>query len=128
MGTRLFKQLAASYPTKEEAWRRCFISAYPASVASVDEQIGRILDAVDESGLKDSTMIIVTSDHGWGMGEKDYLYKDPLWQESTQVPLWVSAPGDFEGECGVRATGILDRPLLPPLVDLCGLTSGAQQE
>ena len=78
----------------------------------MDEQIGRILDAVDESGLKDSTMIIVTSDHGWGMGEKDILQELPR-QESTQVPLWVSAR-DFEGEYSVRATGILDRPLPHP--------------
>ena len=91
MGTRLFKQLVASYPTKEQALRR-FIQAYLASVSSVDEQIGRILDAVDESGLKDSTMIIVTSDHGWGMGEKDYLYRLTL-AGKHQVPLWVSAPG-----------------------------------
>lgn len=121
MGTRLFKQLVASYPTKEEALRR-FIQAYLASVASVDEQIGRILDAVDESGLKDSTMIIVTSDHGWGMGEKDYLYKNSLWQESTQVPLWVSAPGTSkENAVCEQPVSLID--LYPTLIDLCGLTS-----
>ena len=92
MGRRLFEDLVASYPENDEGLRR-FIQAYLASVASVDEQIGKILDAIDGSPLRENTVIIFTSDHGWGMGEKDYLYKNSLWQESTQVPLIVRAPG-----------------------------------
>ena len=120
MGLRLFTDLVASYDSQDEALRR-FIQAYLASVASVDALIGQILDAVDESGLKDNTIIIVTSDHGWGMGEKDYLYKNSLWQESTQVPLIVRAPGI------AKAGGVVEQPvslidLYPTLIDLCGLT------
>ncbi|MEC7376253.1 MAG: sulfatase-like hydrolase/transferase, partial [Pseudomonadota bacterium] len=74
MGLRLFSKLVASYRSQEDALRR-FIQAYLASVASADEQIGRILDVVEKSALKNNTIIILTSDHGWGMGEKDYLYK-----------------------------------------------------
>jgi arylsulfatase A-like enzyme len=51
--------------TRNEALRR-FIQAYLASVASVDQQIGRILDVVDNSALRENTIIILTSDHGWG--------------------------------------------------------------
>ena len=120
MGTRLFRNLVASYPTREEALRR-FIQAYLASVASVDEQIGRILDVVDQSQLKDNTIIVVTSDHGWGMGEKDYLYKNSLWQESTQVPLIVRVPDVAEsGTACDRPVSLID--LYPTLIDLCGLT------
>lgn len=119
MGTRLFKQLVASYPTKEEALRR-FIQAYLACVASVDEQIGRIMEAVKESGLEDDTIIIVTSDHGWGMGEKDYLYKNSLWQESTQVPLIARVPGVAKnGAVCEQPVSLID--LYPSLIDLCGL-------
>ena len=92
MGTRLFNQLVRSYGSQEKALKH-FIQAYLASVASVDEQIGKILDAVDNSSLRDNTVIVLTSDHGWGMGEKNYLYKNSLWQESTRVPLIVRAPG-----------------------------------
>lgn len=120
MGLLLYSTLVASYPTREEALRR-FIQAYLASVASVDEQFGRILDVVDNSPLKDNTIIILTSDHGWGMGEKDYLYKNSLWQESTHVPLIVRFPGIAEAgtDCD-QPVSLID--LYPTLVDLCGLT------
>ena len=45
------------------------------------------------SPFKDNTIIIVTSDHGWNMGEKDYLFKNSPWEESTRVPFIVRAPG-----------------------------------
>jgi arylsulfatase A-like enzyme len=120
MGTRLYRTLVASYPTRDEALRR-FIQAYLASVASVDQQIGRILDVVDQSPLKDNTIIVLTSDHGWGMGEKDYLYKNSLWQESTQIPLIIRAPGI------AKAGTVCDQPvslidIYPTLIDLCNLT------
>lgn len=121
MGTRLFNTLVESYESQDIALRH-FIQAYLASVASVDEQIGRILDAVDSSSLKANTIIVLTSDHGWGMGEKNYLYKNSLWQESTRVPLIVRAPG-----VGIAA-GVTKQPvslvdIYPTLIDLCGLTS-----
>ncbi len=125
MGTRLFKNLVASYPSRKEAIRR-FIQAYLASVASVDEQIGRILDVVDQSSLKDNTIIIVTSDHGWGMGEKDYLYKNSLWQESTQVPLIIRAPGLAKADTSCeQPVSLID--LYPTLIDLCSLTGNTKK-
>lgn len=120
MGTRLFKTLVKSYPSRDDALRR-FIQAYLASVASVDEQIGRILDVVDQSTLKDNTIIVLTSDHGWGMGEKDYLYKNSLWQESTRVPLIVRSPGVAKQDVAcAEPVSLID--LYPTLVDLCDLT------
>jgi iduronate 2-sulfatase len=119
MGTHLFNTLVKSYKSRDDALRH-FIQAYLASVASVDEQIGRILDVIDNSPLKENTIIILTSDHGWGMGEKDYLYKNSLWQESTRVPLILRAPGIG------KPSGIVTRPvslidIYPTLIDLCGL-------
>ena len=125
MGTQLFRNLVASYPSRDEALRR-FIQAYLASVTSVDEQIGRILDVVDQSSLKDNTIIVLTSDHGWGMGEKDYLYKNSLWQESTQVPLIVRAPGIAKAgtACG-QPVSLID--LYPTLIDLCALSGNTMK-
>ena len=125
MGTRLFRNLVESYPSRDEALRR-FIQAYLASVASVDEQIGRILDAVDQSSLKGNTIIVLTSDHGWGMGEKDYLYKNSLWQESTRVPLIVRAPGAARQDaiCSLPVS-LID--LYPTLVELCGLEGNTKK-
>jgi iduronate 2-sulfatase len=125
MGLLLFTQLVASYDSKDEALRH-FIQAYLACVASVDELVGRILDVVDQTSLRNNTIIVLTSDHGWGMGEKDYLYKNSLWQESTQVPLIVRAPGI------AKPGGRVDHPvslidLYPTLIDLCGLTGDTQK-
>ena len=121
MGTRLFSTLIQSYGSQDEALRH-FIQAYLASVASVDEQIGRILDVIDNSSLKDNTIIVLTSDHGWGMGEKNYLYKNSLWQESTRVPLIIRAPGVS------KPASVSDQPvslidIFPTLNDLCGLSN-----
>jgi arylsulfatase A-like enzyme len=125
MGSHLFEQLVASYPSQEEALRR-FIQAYLACVASIDELTGRILDVVDNSPFKNNTIIIFTSDHGWGMGEKDYLYKNSLWQESTQVPLIVRALGvATAGDVSEQPVSLID--LYPTLIDLCGLTGDTRK-
>ena len=125
MGSRLFRLLVESYDDKESALRH-FIQAYLASIAAVDEQIGRLLDVIDNSPLKENTIIILTSDHGWGMGEKDYLYKNSLWQESTRVPLILRAPGIG------KPSGVVTRPvslidIYPTLIELCGLDKNTRK-
>lgn len=125
MGTRLYNTLVESYQSDEEALRH-FIQAYLASVASVDEQVGKILDAVDQTTLKDNTIIILTSDHGWGMGEKNYLYKNSLWQESTRVPLIIRAPGVTpSGSQSRQPVSLVD--IYPTLLDLCSLPKDTQK-
>jgi len=125
MGRRLFENLVKSYEPTDEGLRR-FIQAYLASVASVDEQIGRILDELDRSGLAENTVVVFTSDHGWGMGEKDYLYKNSLWQESTRVPLIIRAPKvSAAGAVSERPVSLID--IYPTLVDLCSLSGDTKK-
>ena len=70
--------------------------------------------------MKDNTIVIVTSDHGWNNGEKDYLFKNALWEESTRVPFIVRAPGVTPaGAMAEHPIGLID--LYPTLVDLCAL-------
>ncbi len=119
-GTKIYDSLVASHGGDRELALHKFIQAYLASVASVDDLVGDILDVVESTALKDNTIIVFTSDHGWGNGEKDYLYKNSLWQESTRVPLIIRAPGVS------KAGGVSDLPvslvdLYPTLIDLCGL-------
>jgi arylsulfatase A-like enzyme len=119
MGGKLFHKLVESYESRDEALRH-FIQAYLASIASVDEQVGRILDVIDTTELKDNTIIVLTSDHGWGMGEKDYLYKNSLWQESTRIPLIIRAPGLALADTTCdRPVSLVD--IYPTLCDLCDL-------
>ncbi|MDF1852445.1 MAG: sulfatase [Verrucomicrobiales bacterium] len=121
-GTKMYHSLVASYDGDRELALKKFIQAYLASVASVDDLLGDILDVVDNSPLKDNTIVVFTSDHGWGMGEKDYLYKNSLWQESTRVPFVIRAPDVTEaGTACDTPVSLID--LYPTLIDLCGLPS-----
>lgn len=118
-GLKYFHLLRESYPDMQ-AGIKAFTQAYLASVAAVDDCIGQVVAAVDNSPFKDNTIIVLTSDHGWNMGEKDYLFKNSLWEESTRVPFVVRAPGV------ARPGGVAEHPvslidLYPTLVDLCGL-------
>lgn len=118
-GLKYFRLLEESYPEEGEGIR-AFTQAYLASVAAVDDCIGEVVDAVDNSSLKDNTIIVLISDHGWSMGQKDYLFKNFLWEESARVPFIVRAPGI------TQAGGVAEHPvslidLYPTLVDLCEL-------
>jgi len=118
-GLKYFRLLKESYPDLKSGLK-AFTRAYLASVAAVDDCIGRVVDAVDRSPFKDNTIIVVTSDHGWNMGEKDYLFKNALWEESTRVPLVIRAPGvAVPGGVAEHPVSLID--VYPTLVDLCGL-------
>jgi len=124
-GPRYFKLLKASYPTLEEGLRT-YVRAYLACVAFVDEQVGKVVDAVDAGPFRDNTIILLTSDHGYNLGEKDYLFKNSLWEESGRVPLIVRAPG--VGKPGAKVehpVSLID--IFPTLADLCGLTGDTRK-
>jgi len=95
------------------------VRAYLACVSFVDEMIGRVVDALDEAGLADNTVIVLWSDHGYHLGEKLITGKNTLWRESTRVPLIIVAPGIKGGATCDQPTELLD--IYPTLVELCGL-------
>jgi arylsulfatase A-like enzyme len=118
-GLKYFDLLKKSYPSWEQGLK-AFTQAYLASVAAVDENIGQVINALDQSRFKDNTIVIFTSDHGWNMGEKDYLFKNSPWEESGRVPFIVRAPQI--SKAGMRAEhpiSLID--IYPTLVDLCSL-------
>ena len=69
------------------------LQAYYATITFMDAQLGRVLDAVEELGLKDNTIILFTSDHGYHMGEHGHYQKQTLFENADRVPLIVSLPG-----------------------------------
>ena len=125
-GTKMYDSLVASYKGDRELALKKFIQAYLASVASVDDLVGDILETLNKTNLDKNTIVIFTSDHGWGNGEKDYLYKNSLWQESTRVPLIIRAPGvSISGKKCKQPVSLVD--LYPTLLDLCGLPANTMK-
>ena len=94
------------------------VGGYYASVAYMDAQVGKVLDALDQSGIADKTIIIFTSDHGYHLGEHDFWAKVSLRDESAGVPLIVCVPGKKPAVCH-SLVELLD--LYPTISNLCGL-------
>lgn len=107
-------------------WRHA-VQAYLASITFADAMVGKVLDALDESGHAANTVIVLWGDHGWHLGEKHHWRKFALWEEATRVPLMVSVPsgtpglpeGTRDGSRSPRTVSLLD--VYPTLVELAGL-------
>lgn len=94
------------------------VQSYLASTSFVDACVGRVLDALAASDHAANTIVVLLSDHGFHLGEKERWAKRSLWEESTRVPLIVSAPGRSPG-VSTRPVGLVD--VYPTLLDLAGL-------
>ena len=111
--------LIKSYDDPEEGLKR-FTQAYLACVSAVDDNIGQVMNAIDNSKLKDNTIVILVSDHGWTMGEKDHVYKNSLWEESTRIPMVIRSHKDSNSGLQVNhPVSLID--IYPTLLDLAGL-------
>jgi arylsulfatase A-like enzyme len=99
---------------------RAFVQAYLATVAFVDDQVGRLMEALESGPHADHTVVVFTSDNGYHLGEKDCIQKWHLWDESTRLPLLIHAPGakGMGRDCAHPVSHI---DLYPTLVELCGL-------
>lgn len=117
---------AGSHATvvRHKQWRAA-VEAYLACVTYVDNEIGRLLDTLDGTGLNNSTVIVLWSDHGWHLGEKQHWGKWTGWERSTRVPLIIAPPktlADRFATAGSRCdqpVSLID--LYPTLAELCNV-------
>ncbi len=108
--------------------QRQMIRAYYAATSYMDAQVGRVLDALEQLGLADDTIVIFTSDHGFMLGEHGQWMKNILWEPSARVPLVIRVPGARKsaGKRSPRTVELLD--IYPTLLDLAGLPGYARNE
>jgi choline-sulfatase len=82
---------------------RCARAAYYGLITYLDDKIGKLLDALEETGLAQNTVVIHTSDHGESLGEHGLWRKMNFYEQSARVPLQIAWPGHIEG--GQRIAG-----------------------
>jgi arylsulfatase A-like enzyme len=102
------------------------IQAYLACISYVDYEIGRLLDALDNSDHADNTVIVLWSDHGYRLGEKGTFAKHALWNTATNAPLLFTAPELPKGKVINEPVEMLS--IYPTLLELCGLPAYGRNE
>ena len=107
-----------SWLQQNDQWRN-LVRSYLASTSFIDAQIGRVMEALEQSGKADNTIVVVWSDHGWHLGEKGISGKNSLWDRSTRVPLIFAGPGVKAGQRCTQPAELLD--IYPTLIELSGL-------
>lgn len=112
-GSNSEKNGLGQYPDNQ---RRMW-AAYYATVTFMDEQLGRLLDELERTGLRESTVVVFTSDHGYHLGDHTFWQKQNIHEQVIRVPLIVSMPGMNPG----RSRSIVELvDIFPTLCELTG--------
>jgi arylsulfatase A-like enzyme len=122
--------VAMAKPTGDHAemmrsgrWKEA-VQAYLATIAYLDMNLGRLLDAYEKSPHRANTILCLWSDHGWHLGEKNHWRKFALWEEATRSPFMWIVPGVTKPGT-ICAQPIDYMGIFPTLTDLCGLPTPA---
>ena len=98
------------------------VRCYLASITFADAQVGRVLGALEQSIHAEDTIIILWSDHGFHLGEKNHWMKTTLWEEATRVPFIITTPEmESAGKTSRRPVNLIS--IFPTLVSLLGMDS-----
>ena len=107
-------------PDRHPGSLHTFVKSYQAASDYADQMVGRVLDKLDATGEADNTIIVLFSDHGYHLGDKESCVKFTLWEKANHVPFIIVAPGITQpGTVCSQPVSLLD--IYPTLVDICGL-------
>ena len=108
-----------------EDLQRTLIHGYHAAVSYMDAQLGKVLDALEETGLVKNTIVVVWGDHGWHLGDHSMWCKHTNYEQAARIPLLLAAPGLAPGRSAAFVESV---DLFPTLCELAGLTAPAPMD
>ena len=116
-GQAMARQDWHQWITETGQWKEA-VQGYLASISFTDAMLGRVIRALDEGPLSGNTIIVLWTDHGYHLGNKEHWEKFALWEQTTHVPLiFVDHRFDKASRCA-QAVSLLD--IYPTLAELCG--------
>ncbi len=125
-GRKLAKRQYHHNVTKAGEWRRA-VQGYLAAINYADDLTGMVLDALADSAYADNTIVVIYSDHGWQLGEKQHWQKFALWENVIKSVLMIKTPEGMLGTSAAKAKGTVSMrnvslmDIYPTLTELCGL-------
>lgn len=115
---RNYKNMPGKGPVDDET-ARTLIHGYYAATSYMDAQLGRVLDALDQTGLAQNTIVLLWGDHGWHLGDHGMWCKHTNYEQAARIPVMIRLPGVSEG---TRTKAFLETvDIYPTLVELAGL-------
>ncbi len=103
-----------------------YLQDYLATIAAVDEGVGKLLDYLEESGLAENTLVVYTSDQGFYLGEKGWFDKRFMYEESLGTPLLMQLPGTIEAGKKIDAM-VQNLDFAPTFLDFAGASELANE-
>lgn len=115
----------ARRPSRTWGWPewhwRYYVWSYYRHVEMVDAEIGRVLQALEDAGERENTVVLLTSDHGEGMGRHQMVTKNYLYEEALKVPLLFSCPGQIAEDVKDAAHLVSGVDIVPTICDYAGV-------
>ncbi len=116
---RQYKDMPEQGPVTPEQQRH-LIHGYYAAMSYMDAQLGRVIDALDASGLAKNTIIVLWGDHGWHLGDHGMWCKHTNYEQAAHIPLLVSVPGAPHARTQALVETV---DIYPTLAELAGLSA-----
>ncbi len=120
VGFRILLEASAD-SSDQQWWLKRYMQGYYAGISFVDDLIGQFLDSLETHNLLNNTYIILTSDHGYHLGEKSLIRKTTLYDISTRIPLIIAGPGIAKGTICPFPVSLID--IYPTVVDLAEINT-----